>query len=59
MVDLLDFMSWLNVHKQGVNLRYDELAREQDLGYIKACEVIELELKRKIEEEDDGFATTG
>lgn len=50
MINIEDFMSWLNVHKLGINLRYDEHQREQDLGYIKACEVIEAELKRCIEE---------
>lgn len=52
MVDIQDFMNWLNVHKLGIHLRYDEHGRDQDLGYITACEVIEAELKRLIESED-------
>jgi len=53
MIDIEDFMSWLKVHKLGINLRYDEHGREHDLGYIKACEVIEAELKRFIEESNE------
>ena len=51
MIDIEDFMMWLIVHKAGMNLRYDELKREHDLGYIKDCEVIEVEIKKLIEEE--------
>ncbi len=56
MADMEEFMRWLNVHKLGVHLRYDEHGREQDLGYIRACEVIEAEIKRLIEENNiDGI----
>ena len=60
MVDIEDFIRWLQVHKLGINLRYDDSGREHDLGYIKACEVIEAELKRKIEErKEDGVEIIG
>ena len=60
MINIEDFMQWLSVHKAGINLRYDEHGREQDLGYIQACEVIEAELKSKMEEaRDDGIEIIG
>ena len=55
MIDIEDFLGWLNVHKLAVNVRFDEHGRQQDLGYIKACEVIEAELRSKIQEsKEDG-----
>lgn len=50
MVDLTDFLQWLRTHKEGINFLYDEHKREQDLGYLRACTVIEAELIDKIQE---------
>lgn len=49
-MDIENFMQWLKTHKLGINMRYDTMGWEHDLGYIKACEVIEAELKRQIQE---------
>lgn len=60
MINIEEFLCWLKVHKLGINLRYDELGRPDDLGYIKACEVIEAELKLKIQEsKEDGIGNIG
>jgi len=53
MIDIEDFLQWLTLHKSAANFRYDEHGREQDLGYIHACEVIEAELRYKVEEGED------
>ena len=45
-----EFSMWLKIHKAS---RFHELHDKYDSGYIKACEVIEAELKRKLEEHRD------
>lgn len=52
-----EFFSWLKVHTLGFKMRIDAMDWEIDRGYVKACEVIEAELKRLIEECKDD--TTG
>jgi hypothetical protein len=54
-----DFFSWLNVHAIGFKMRYDAMGWDVDWGYIKACEVIEAELRRKLEEYKDGDRIKG
>lgn len=54
-----DFFDWLKVHTSGYKMRYEAMSWEIDWGYIKACEVIEAELKRKIEEYKDGTDRIG
>ena len=58
MIDIEDFMRWLEIHKLGINLRYDLKGSEHDLGYITACEVIQAQLKLKIQESNDGGCET-
>jgi hypothetical protein len=49
-----DFFAWLKVHTSGIKMRIDAMDWEIDRGYVKACEVIEAELRRKLEEHKDG-----
>ena len=49
----IDFLSWLNVHRAGRELLFNQMREKYDWGYIKACEVIEAEFKRIIEEHKD------
>ena len=55
-----DFFGWLKVHKAGREHLFNQMREKYDWGYIKACEVIETELKRLIaeyhisEEQKDG-----
>lgn len=49
-----EFFSWLKVHKAGREHLFKQMREKYDWGYIKACEVIEAELKRLIEEHKDG-----
>lgn len=54
MQDIFDeFFSWLRVHKAGRVHLFNQMREKYDWGYIKACEVIEAELKRLIEEHKD------
>lgn len=48
-----EFFSWLKVHKAGREHLFHQMREKYDWGYIKACEVIEAELKRLIEEHKD------
>jgi len=48
-----EFFSWLKVHSSGFKMRIDAMDWEIDRGYVKACEVIEAELKRLIQEHKD------
>ena len=61
MSDIFDeFFSWLKVHKAGRQHLFEKMREKYDWGYIKACEVIESELKRLIEEhKDDSDRVTG
>jgi hypothetical protein len=49
-----DFFGWLKVHRAGREHLFHQMREKYDWGYIKACEVIEAELKRLIEEHKDG-----
>lgn len=49
-----DFFSWLTVHRLGREHLFHQMREKYDWGYIKACEVIEAELRRLIEEHKDG-----
>ena len=44
-----ELLKWLKVHISGF-----KMSIEHDRGYIKACEVIQAEMKRLIEERRDG-----
>lgn len=61
MTDIFtEFFSWLKVHKAGREHLFHQMREKYDWGYIKACEVIEAELKRLIEEhKDDSDRITG
>lgn len=48
-----EFLSWLRVHKAGRVYLFEKMPERYDWGYIKACEVIEAELKRLVEEHRD------
>lgn len=48
-----DFFSWLKVHKTGREHLFHNSYCDYDWGYIKACVVIETELKRLIQEHKD------
>jgi hypothetical protein len=54
-----DFFGWLKVHKAGREFLFNKNRERYDWGYIKACEVIESELKRLIEEHKDGSDRIG
>lgn len=54
----IDFFSWLNVHKAGHQLLLHERANYHT-GYVKACEVIQAELMRLLEEHKDGTDRIG
>ena len=55
-----EFFSWLKVHRAGRERLFNQMREKYDWGYIKACEVIEAELKRLIEEhKDDSDRITG
>ena len=54
-----DFFGWLRVHVSEKRMRYEAMAWEIDLGYIKACEVLEAELRSKIQEYKDGSDRIG
>lgn len=49
-----EFFAWLDVHSRGIKMRIDAMDWEIDRGYVKACEVIEAELRRKLQEHKDG-----
>ncbi len=49
-----EFFSWLKVHRAGREHLFSQMREKYDWGYIKACDVIEAELKRLIEEHKDG-----
>lgn len=51
---LEEFFSWLTVHRLGREHLFHQMREKYDWGYIKACEVIEAELRRLIEEHEDG-----
>lgn len=61
MTDIFnEFFSWLKVHRLGREHLFNQMREKYDWGYIKACEVIEAELKRLIEEhKDDSDRITG
>ncbi len=48
-----EFFSWLKVHRLGREHLFNQMRETYDRGYIKACEVIEAELRRLIEEHKD------
>jgi hypothetical protein len=48
-----EFFSWLKVHKAGREHLFQQMREKYDWGYIRACEVIEVELRRLIEEYKD------
>ncbi len=48
-----EFFSWLKVHRLGREHLFHQMREKYDWGYIKACEVIEAELRRLIEEHTD------
>jgi len=48
-----EFFSWLKVHRAGREHLFNQMREKYDWGYIKACEVIEAELKRLIQEHKD------
>ncbi len=50
-----DFFSWLTVHRTAREHLFHQMREKYDWGYIKACSVIETELKRLIEEHKDGL----
>ena len=55
MNEILDeFFSWLKVHRARREHLFNQMREKYDWGYIKACEVIEAELRRLIEEHKDG-----
>lgn len=55
MPDIFDeFLSWLSVHKAAREHVFRDMREKYDWGYIKACEVIEYELRRRIQEHKDG-----
>ncbi len=56
MDDIKLVLGWLRMHTAGAKLRCSATGHEFDYdnGYIKACEVIQGELLRLIEECDDG-----
>jgi len=49
-----ELLKWLKVHMIGFKMRIDAMDWEYDRGYVKACEVIQAEMKRLIEEHQDG-----
>lgn len=49
-----DFFAWLKVHRAGREHLFHQMREKYDWGYIKACEVIEAELRRQLEEHKDG-----
>ena len=49
-----EFLDWLKVHVLGIKMRYEAMAWDIDHGYLKACKVLETELRRLIEEHKDG-----
>ena len=50
---LIDFFSWLNVHRLGREHLFHKMREKYDWGYINACKAIEAELKRLLEERMD------
>ncbi len=48
-----ELFSWLKVHRAGREHLFHQMREKYDWGYIKACEVIEAELKRLIQEHKD------
>ncbi len=48
-----EFFSWLRVHKAGREHLFSQMREKYDWGYIRACEAIEAELRRLIEEYKD------
>lgn len=54
-----DFFGWLKIHKAARELLFHGMREKYDWGYIKACEVIESELRRKLEEHKDGTDRIG
>lgn len=50
---LKDFFMWLKVHREGRKHLYKKLRDRLDFGYVRACDVIEAELQRIIEEHKD------
>ncbi len=54
-----DFFSWLKVHKAGREHLFNQMREKYDWGYIKACEVIETELRSKLQEYKDGSDRIG
>ena len=49
-----EFFSWLKVHRAGREHLFEHTHDKYDCGYIKACKVIECELRRLIKEHQDG-----
>ena len=48
-----EFLSWLKVHRAAREHLFHEFREKYDWGYIKACQVIESEIKRLIQEHQD------
>lgn len=48
-----ELLSWLKVHRLGREYLFNQMREKYDSGYIKACTVIEAELRRIIEEHKD------
>ncbi len=49
-----ELLKWLKVHVIDFKMRIDAMDWDIDRGYVKACEVIEQELRRLIQEHKDG-----
>lgn len=54
-----EFFGWLKVHRLGREHLFSQMREKYDWGYIKACEVIEAELRRKLQEHKDGTDRIG
>ncbi len=54
-----DFFNWLKVHRAARFHVYKMMEDPKDWGYVKACEIIEYELKRMLKEHKDGTDRIG
>ena len=54
MTDIFnEFFSWLKVHRAGREYIFNQMREKYDWGYIKACDVIEAELKRLLSSQNE------
>lgn len=49
----VEFFAWLKVIRTGREHLFNQMREKYDWGYIKACEVIETELRRLLKEHKD------